>query len=94
MSLLNFAKRLERGGSDFEMLIAEGASAAAAELQRSFGRVSQRVLAEQLCELDASLGFNVARFIDARFQMLHHPAASEQTRLPVSVEHISTKLLT
>ncbi|HEY0407046.1 MAG TPA: hypothetical protein VGC89_15045 [Pyrinomonadaceae bacterium] len=95
MSLLNFAKRLERGGSDFEMIIAEGANAAAAELQRAFGRVSQRALAEQLCELDASLGVNVARFINARFQMLHHHSSgSAHTSLPLSLEHISTKLLT
>jgi hypothetical protein len=94
MSLLNFTKRLERGGNDFEMIIAEGATAAAFELQRAFGRVSQRALAEQLCELDASLGVNVARFITARFQMLHPSSDSEQNRLPFSLEDIPTKLLT
>jgi len=96
MSLLNFAKRLERGGNDFEMVVAEGVSAAAAELQRTFGRVSQKVLAEQLCELDDSIGFNVARFITARFKMLQSSESSDRlTPLPASTEHSSpTKLLT
>jgi hypothetical protein len=96
MSLLNFAKRLERGGNDFEMIVAEGTSAAAAELERAFSRVSQKVLTEQLCELDASIGFNVARFITARFQMLKNPEGSNQlARLPASTEQtVPTKLLT
>ena len=96
MSLLNFAKRLERGGNDFEMIIADGASAAAVELLRAFNRVSQKVLAEQLCELDASLGLSVARFINTRFQMLQNSTRSDQQkRLPALTEQISpTKLLT
>jgi hypothetical protein len=96
MSLLNFAKRLERGGNDFELIIADGTNAAAVELQRAFNRVSQKVLAEQLCELDASLGLNVARFINTRFQMLQNSKGSDQsTRLPALTENIaSTKLLT
>lgn len=95
MSLLNFAKQLKRGGNDFEVIIAEGASAAASELQRAFNRVSQKVLAEQLCELDTSLGLNVARFITARFQLLQNSSASSRAQLPASIDHISTtKLLT
>jgi hypothetical protein len=96
MSLLNFAKRLERGGNDFELVIADGAGAAAVELQRAFNRVSQKVLAEQLCELDASLGLNVARFITARFQMIQNSVNSDQPKLlPTLTEHHSpTKLLT
>jgi hypothetical protein len=96
ISLLNFAKRLERGGNDFEMIVAEGTTAAAAELERAFGRVSQKVLTEQLCELDASIGFSVARFITARFRMLQNRGGSEQlTRLPAATEQVApTKLLT
>jgi hypothetical protein len=96
ISLFNFAKRMERGGNDFELIIADGTIAAAAELERAFGRVSQKVLAEQLCELDASLGLNVARFINTRFQMLQHSAGSDQPkRLPALTEHSTpTKLLT
>jgi hypothetical protein len=96
MSLLNFAKRLGRGGNDFEMILAEGASAAAHELERAFGRVSQKVLAEQLCELDTSLGLNVARFISTRFRLLQNSGSSNPpARLPVLTEHVSSaKLLT
>ncbi len=95
MSLLNFAKRLERGGNDFELIITDGASALAVELQRAFDRVSQKVLAEQLCELDASLGLNVARFINARFQMLQDSGGTHQRNQLLGVEeHASpTKLL-
>jgi hypothetical protein len=96
MSLLNFAKRLERGGNDFEMIIADGVSTAAAELQRAFNRISQKVLAEQLCDLDASVGLNVARFITTRFQMLQDSGGTDNpARLLTSTEHASpTKLLT
>jgi len=96
MSLLNFAKRVERGGNDFELIISDGASALAVELQRAFNRISQKVLAEQLCELDASLGLSVARFINARFQMLQNSGDSNlPNRLPAFSEHDSpTKLLT
>ncbi|HKR02113.1 MAG TPA: hypothetical protein VJT09_15650, partial [Pyrinomonadaceae bacterium] len=96
MSLLNFAKRMERGGNDFEMIIADGVGTAAAELRRAFNRVSQKVLAEQLCELDDSLGTNVARFITARFQILQDAGSRNvAAQLPAAAEHASaTKLLT
>lgn len=84
MSLLNFAKRLERSGDDFELIIAEGINAAEAEIKRAFERVSQRSLAKHLCELDASVGLSVARLIAARFQMLQNSeaAASSSALLP------------
>jgi hypothetical protein len=95
LSMLNFAQRLARGGNDFEMVIAEGTGAAGAELRRVLGRVSQRVLAEQLCDLDSSLGLNVARFIITRFQVLHSPEGSDHpARLHSSTEYAApTKLL-
>jgi hypothetical protein len=87
MSLLNFAKRLERSGDDFELLIAEGVSAAGAEIRSAFERISQRALAKHLCELDASVGLSVARLIAARFQMLQNSESSTQSALvPVSME--------
>jgi hypothetical protein len=96
LSLQNFAQRLARSGSDFELIIAEGVSAAAHELQRAFERVSEKALAEQLCELDSSIGLSVARLITTRFQMLQetkltHTAA--QLVAPEEQAH-STKLLT
>lgn len=97
VNLLRFADQLERAGNDFEMIIAEGVSAAESELKRVFERVSHRVLAEQFCELDASLGLNVACLIRTRFELLqrsgqtqtaHAALASRQEELP------STRLLT
>ncbi|HEX8141217.1 MAG TPA: hypothetical protein VF553_01385 [Pyrinomonadaceae bacterium] len=86
-SLLGFAKRLKRGGSDFELLIAEGMSAAEAEIRQVFARVSQKALAEQLYELDASMGLSVARLIEARFQMLQNSReAARPAQLPAQTE--------
>jgi hypothetical protein len=87
LSLLSFAKRLKRGGNDFELIIAEGVGAAEAELRRAFERVSQKVLAEHLCKLDDSIGLSVAHLITARFQMLQHARdAAEPAQLPAPVE--------
>jgi hypothetical protein len=40
------------------------------ELSQAFERVSQRVIAEQLCELDGALGLNVTQLVVAKFRML------------------------
>ena len=86
-SLLGFAGRVERGGNDFELIIADGPNSAAAELRRAFERVSHKALAEQLCVLDASLGLSVPRLIETRFQMLETnglpalPAPADQDRV-------------
>lgn len=85
--LQNFAGRLARGGNDFELMIADGATAAEVELRRAFERVSQQALAEQLCELDASLGLSVPHLITTRFQMLRNAGYSNKiARLPASAE--------
>jgi hypothetical protein len=68
--LRNYSRRRARSGNEFELKIAEGVSAAEAVLQDSFELVSQRALAEQLCELDASLGLSLTRVITTRFQLL------------------------
>ncbi|HEV2914606.1 MAG TPA: hypothetical protein VGX92_15105 [Pyrinomonadaceae bacterium] len=83
--LHGFASRMTRGGNDFELILAEGVGAAETELRRAFERVSQKVLAEQLCELDASMGLSVAQLITSRFQMLRDSRDAEQpdtARLP------------
>ena len=85
MSLLGFANRMERGGNDFELIIADGAESAASELRRAFERVSHKALAEQLCELDASLGLSVPHLIETRFQMLENTEIpAPPARLPAS----------
>lgn len=87
MSLLGFAKRLKRGGNDFELIIAEGVNAAASEIRQAFERVSQKALAEHLGALDDSIGLSVAHLIAARFQLLQKSrAAARAAQLPVSTE--------
>lgn len=87
MSLHGYAKRLKRGGNDFELIIAEGMNAAAGEIRRAFERVSQKALAENLGELDDSMGLSVAKLITARFQMLQHARdTAPPAQLPVSTE--------
>ena len=69
LRLLEYAGRRERRGEELTVLILQGAGPAAAELQQVFERVSQQVIATQLCELDASIGFNLTRMIIARSQL-------------------------
>lgn len=85
--LMNYASRLVRGGREFELIIVDGAESAAAELGYAVERVSKKAIAEQLCELNTSLGFSVARLISARFELLQkskEDAASP--RLPPAAE--------
>lgn len=89
VSLMGFAQRLARGGNDFELILAEGAATAEAELRRAFERISQKVIAEQLCELDAGLGLSVPRLVTTRFQMLRRSReAGPPARLPAPAEDV------
>ena len=53
------------------MIIADDVATAGRELEQALERVSQRVVAEQLCVLDGSLGFSVSRLVLTKFQLLH-----------------------
>ncbi|HEX8174197.1 MAG TPA: hypothetical protein VF543_03650 [Pyrinomonadaceae bacterium] len=68
--LLSYASRLVRGGREFELIIVDGAESATSELVHAIERVSKKAIAEQLCELNTSLGFSVARLVSARFEVL------------------------
>ena len=68
--LQNHSRRRVSGGQDFEMIIADDAPAAGRELESALERVSRRVIAEQLCVLDSSIGFSVSRLILKRFEFL------------------------
>jgi hypothetical protein len=69
--LQNHSRRRVSGGQDFEMLIAADVTTAGRELEQALERVSQRVVAEQMCVLDNSLGFSVSRLVLTRFQLMH-----------------------
>ncbi|HEY6121005.1 MAG TPA: hypothetical protein VIV66_13670 [Pyrinomonadaceae bacterium] len=82
--LLNHSRRRISAGRDFELVVADGPASAGKELRMAFDRVSQRVIAEQLCELDASLGLDVTQLIMSKFDLLR------STQHTGNDEHISS----
>lgn len=86
--LQNHARRRISAGQDFEMILANDVASAGRELESALERVSQRIIAEQLCVLDNSLGLNVSRLVLAKFQL---PRRDEEakTQEPV-VDTVST----
>ena len=75
--LQNHSRRRITAGRDFELVLADGPAAARRELQSAFDRVSRRVIADHLCELDATVGLNVTGLIMAKFDLLRSEADSE-----------------
>lgn len=69
--LQNHSRHRVRAGHDFELVIADDAATASTELRFAFERVAQRVLAEQLCDLDGATGMNTSRLIAAKFKLGH-----------------------
>ena len=75
------------GGEDFELVVADDIAAAGRELRYALERVSQRVIAEQVCELDNSIGLSVSRLIITKFNLLrtgqeldHEPLSPESAQ--------------
>ncbi len=68
--LQNHSRRRVSGGQDFEMILADHAATAGRELEAALERVSQRVVAEQLCVLDNSIGLSVSRLVLTKFNLL------------------------
>ncbi|HET6979107.1 MAG TPA: hypothetical protein VFI24_22425 [Pyrinomonadaceae bacterium] len=69
MLLQNHSRRRISSGQDFEMIVADDAASAGRELAQALERVSQRVVAEQLCVLDGNFGFSVSRLVLTKFQL-------------------------
>jgi hypothetical protein len=76
--LQNHARRRVRAGNDFELVIADDPVTASEELKHAFERVSQRVLVEQLCDLDSSIGLSVSRLLLTKFKTLRAEAMRHQ----------------
>jgi hypothetical protein len=81
--LQNHAARRVRGGQDFELIVADDAATASEELRHAFERVAQRVVAEELCDLDGELGLSITHLILTKFRMLQ---AEEETTVPAVAE--------
>ena len=75
--LQNHSRRRVSGGQDFEMIIADDVATAGRELEQALERVSQRVVAEQLCVLDSSIGFSVSRLVLTKFRLNHREVPPE-----------------
>jgi len=83
--LLNHSRSRVLGGRDFELVLADGPASAGRELRYAFERVSQRVVGEQVCDLDSSLGLSVSRVIIAKFNLLRN-AETESRNLSTPAE--------
>ena len=68
--LHNHARRRVLAGQDFELILADEAAVAGKELHHAFERVSQRVIAEQICDLDSSIGLSIGQIIITKFKFL------------------------
>lgn len=79
--LHNHARLRVRAGHDFEMVLADEAAVAGRELRNAFERVSQRILAEQLCDLDSSIGLSVSRIVITKFKLLHSTADGSSNQI-------------
>ena len=77
--LQNHSRRRVSGGQDFEMIVADDAATAGRELASALERVSQRVVAEQLCVLDNSIGLSVSRLVLKKFQFLKTTEETDST---------------
>jgi hypothetical protein len=86
--LQNHSRRRVSGGQDFEMIIADDAATAGRELQNALERVSQRVVAEQLCVLDNSIGLSVSHVVLKKFQRLRATDETDRTDLATETESV------
>jgi hypothetical protein len=75
--LQNHSRRRVSSGLDFEMILADDAATAGRELETALERVSQRVVAEQLCVLDNGLGLSVSRLVLTKFNLLRARAVDK-----------------
>jgi len=75
--LSNHSRRRVSSGQDFEMILADDVTTAGRELEGALERVSQRIIAEQLCVLDNSIGISVSKLVLTKFQLLTAAKTSE-----------------
>jgi hypothetical protein len=87
--LQNHSRRRVSGGQDFEMSIAGDVTTAGRELEQALERVSQRVVAEQLCVLDSSIGFSVSRLVLSKFQLMY-ATPPQETEVVIEPEIVSS----
>jgi hypothetical protein len=82
--LREHARRRTQGGRELELILIEGMDAVAAELQAAFERVASNALAEELWELDTSLGLSAGQLIATRFRLMQRPGALRDLAAPAA----------
>jgi hypothetical protein len=80
--LSNHSRRRLSSGQDFKMIVADDVTTAGRELEGALERVSQRIIAEELCVLDNSIGISVSKLVLTKFQLLT-PARTPETNQAV-----------
>lgn len=75
LRLREHARRRMQGGRALELILIEGMDSVAAELQPAFERVATSALAEELWELDTSLGMSAGELIATRFRLMRRSGA-------------------
>ncbi|HEU4836390.1 MAG TPA: hypothetical protein VFS90_18315 [Pyrinomonadaceae bacterium] len=88
--LQNHSRRRVSGGQDFEMIIADDVATAGRELEQALERVSQRVVAEQLCVLDSSTGFSVSRLVLTKFRLISHEEEPKEVEVVTEPEFVES----
>ncbi len=89
--LNNHARHRVRSGQNFELILADEAAVAGYELGHAFERVSQRIIAEQLCKLDSGLGLSVSQLIIEKFKLLDRTEAVSQEAFGDASEWAATE---
>ena len=84
--LQNHARRRISSGQDFEMILADDVFTAGKEIKDALERVSQRVIAEQLCVLDNDLGLNLSQLVLTRFRLVKIPEQADAPLVEVETE--------
>lgn len=88
--LREHARRRTQGGRELELIFIEGMDAIAAELQPAFERVASNALAEELWELDTSLGLSAGQLIATRFRLLHRAGAQRDLAAAAATASINS----
>lgn len=91
--LHNHARHRVRSGQNFELILADEAAVAGEELNQAFERVSQRVIAEQLCDLDSGLGLDISQLLVTKFKLLppREESSEESFSSEISVDVAQSK---
>jgi hypothetical protein len=85
-------RRARSQGEHAEAVFCDDVNSIAARLEPAFARAARQAVCDELCELDASLGFSVGFMVATRFQMRHRPPSPLEDFVLSAAQEISTNL--